>query len=101
MDVKGVIKSHIPTANAPERVVVPINDEKPVELETRQRCGRPIGAKDKNPWKRKAVSLRESPEEKPLEEDDFSQIAIAKDETQIETIEPLDPSNMAFGLCDQ
>ena len=81
-----MIKSHIPTANVPERVVVPTNDEKPVELETHQKRGHPIGAKDKNPQKRKAASLRESPEEKPLEEDDFNQRAIAKNETQTKTI---------------
>ena len=32
-DVKGVTKSYILVANAPERVVVPTNDEKLVELE--------------------------------------------------------------------
>ena len=47
-DVKGMTKSHIPSANTLERVVVLTNDEKSVELETRQKRGWPIGAKDKN-----------------------------------------------------
>ena len=91
-------KSHILVANAPERVLVPTNDEKPIELETCQKCGRPIGAKYKNPQKRKAVSLRESLKEKPLEEDDFSQRAIANDETQTETTEPIDLPDMTPGV---
>ena len=44
------------------------------------------------------MSLRESPEEKPLEEKDFSQRAIARDETHIETKEPLDLLEMARGV---
>ena len=72
-DVKRVTNFHIPATNALEKVVVPTNDEKSVKYETCQKRGQPIGAKDKNLWKRKAASLRESPEETPLEEDDFSQ----------------------------
>ena len=94
-NIKGVTKSHIPATNALERVVVPINDKKLVELETLQKRGRSIGAKNKNLWKRKAASLKESLEDKPLEDDDFSQRAIPKDETQIEIMEPLDPPYMA------
>ena len=63
-----------------------------------QKRGRLIGAKDKNQRKRKAASLRESLAEKPLKEDDFSQKAIAKDETRIEITEPLDPLDMAPGV---
>ena len=48
--------------------------------------------------KRKAASLRESPEEKPLKDDDFSQRAITKDETQAETTKSLDPLDMAPGV---
>ena len=74
-------KSHISVVNAPVRVVVPINDKRPVKLETFQKRGRPIGVKDKNPHKTKAASLRESPEEKPPKEKDFSQRAITNNET--------------------
>ena len=55
-------------------------------------------AKDKNSWKRKVASLRESPREKPLEEEDFSQRVIANNETRTETIEQLNPPDMAHGV---
>ena len=78
-------KSHISAANALTRVIVPIDNKRPVKLETYQKHGQPIRAKDKKPRKRKVVSFRESLEEKPLEKEDFSQRTIVNDETQTET----------------
>ena len=67
-DSKKIVKSHIPTANTPARTEVPVgqsintaaNESKP-----RLKCGRPIGAKDKIPKKRKmqekqVVALQEA-----------------------------------------
>ena len=48
--------------------------------------------------KKKVASLRESLEEKPPKREYFSQRVIANDETQTETIEQLDPSDMAPGV---
>ena len=55
-DNKKIVKSHIPAANTPARIEIPIrqlvnttaNESKP-----HLKCGRPIGVKDKIPQKRK------------------------------------------------
>ena len=57
-DTKRVTKSYIPATNAPARIEIP--EIKPEgkdthESKTRQKRGRPIGSKDKNPRKRKRV----------------------------------------------
>ncbi|XP_021760248.1 uncharacterized protein LOC110725086 [Chenopodium quinoa] len=55
---KKVTKSHIPAENAPIKIDVPegqaqvANDSK-----ARLKRGRPIGFKDKNPWKRKGATI--------------------------------------------
>ena len=57
-DTKRVTKSYIPAANAPARIeIAEIKPEGKVthESKTRQKYGRPIGSKDKNPRKRKGV----------------------------------------------
>ena len=57
-DTKRVTKSYIPAVNAPARIEIP--EIKPEskdthESKTRQKHGRLISSKDKNPWKRKGV----------------------------------------------
>ena len=57
-DTKRVTKSYIPAANALASIEIP--EIKPEgkdthESKTRQKLGRPIGSKDKNPRKRKGV----------------------------------------------
>ena len=55
-DVKKVTKSHIPAVNAPARIDVPIGQITKMLANgsmARQKRGRPIGSKDKNPRKKK------------------------------------------------
>ena len=55
-DTKRVTKSYIPAANAPARIEIPEikpEDKDTHESKTRQKRGRPIGSKDKNPRKKK------------------------------------------------
>ncbi|KAF7137709.1 hypothetical protein RHSIM_Rhsim07G0041900 [Rhododendron simsii] len=55
-DTKRVTKSHIPAANIPARIEVPVGQTTCTtadESKTRQKRGRPVGAKDKFPRKRK------------------------------------------------
>ena len=54
-DAKGVIKSHISIVNALTRVIVPVDNKRPIKLKTCQKHGRPIEAKDKNPEKIKSI----------------------------------------------
>ena len=57
-DTKRVTKSYIPAANAPARIEIPeikSENKDTHESKTRQKRGRPIGSKDKNPRKRKGV----------------------------------------------
>ena len=57
-DTNRVTKSHIPAANAPARVEIPskaIDNKIAHESQKRLKRGRPIGSKDKNPRKRKAL----------------------------------------------
>ena len=57
-DIKRVTKSYIPAANAPARIEIPeikSENKDTHESKTRQKHGRPIGSKDKNPRKRKGV----------------------------------------------
>ena len=75
-----MIWSHILATSAPTKVTVPIDNKRLVKLKTCQKHRRPIEAKDKNLQKIKAASLKKSPEEKPLEEEDFSQRAIVNNE---------------------
>ena len=58
-DSKRVTKSYIPTANAPTHIEVPAGQSTKIianESMTCQKCGRPIGSKDKNSWKRKGAN---------------------------------------------
>ena len=66
-----VTKFHIIVANISTRVIVLIGNNRPVELEMCQKCGRSIKAKYKNSRKRTTISLRESPKEKPHERGRF------------------------------
>ena len=67
-DHKGVTKSHILAVNTQQRVEVPKGSSISINAPQRQKCGRPIGTKDKNPQKTKSnketMSLLE-----PIEED--------------------------------
>jgi hypothetical protein len=56
-DNKKIIKSHIPAANTPAKIEVPVRqltNTAANESKVRLKCGRPIGAKDKIPRKKKA-----------------------------------------------
>ena len=57
-DTKKVTKSYIPAANAPARIEISkikSENKDTHESKTRQKRGRPVGSKDKNPRKRKGV----------------------------------------------
>ncbi|XP_056694866.1 uncharacterized protein [Spinacia oleracea] len=57
-DPKRVTKSHIPAVNAPVKIEVPEGqNEVANESKARQKRGRPIGSKDKNPRKRKGAMV--------------------------------------------
>jgi len=56
-DNKKIVKSHILAANTPSKIEVSIGQSINIaanESKARLKCGRPIDAKDKIPWKRKA-----------------------------------------------
>jgi hypothetical protein len=56
-DNKKIVKSHILAANTPAKIEVPVGQLINIatnESKARLKHGRPIGAKDKIPWKRKA-----------------------------------------------
>ena len=55
IDSKKVIKSHVPAANAPIKVDVPVGQSN--EIMTRMKRGRLIGFKDKNSQKRKGANI--------------------------------------------
>ncbi|KAJ9547242.1 hypothetical protein OSB04_019785 [Centaurea solstitialis] len=56
-DPKRVTKSHIPAANAPIKLNVPEGqDNMSNEFRARQKRGRPLGYKDKNPRKKKGAN---------------------------------------------
>ena len=58
-DLKRITKSHIPAENAPIRVDVPAGPSTSAiasESKARQKRGRPLGSKDRNPRKRKTTN---------------------------------------------
>ncbi|KAL0556350.1 hypothetical protein IC582_004863 [Cucumis melo] len=58
-DTKKVTKSYIPAANAPSRIEIPTQQVDTINESTlRQKRGRPMGSKDKNPRKRKVTNSR-------------------------------------------
>ncbi|KAI3706684.1 hypothetical protein L6452_24599 [Arctium lappa] len=74
-DPKNVTKSHVPVANAPVKIDIPKGqDNLSNESRARQKRGRPIGSKDKNPRKKMGANsqdgqneVREMAEESPEE----------------------------------
>ena len=53
-NIKRVTKSQIPAANAPIRIDIPVGQSNIAnESQTRLKCGRPVGSKDKNSRVRK------------------------------------------------
>jgi hypothetical protein len=57
IDHKKIVKSHIPAANIPMKLEVPVEQSINTtanELKVHLKCGRPIGVNDKSSWKRKA-----------------------------------------------
>ncbi|KAG7584130.1 Reverse transcriptase RNA-dependent DNA polymerase [Arabidopsis suecica] len=63
-DTKTVTKSYIPAANVPARIEIPQESgraDDTRESKTRLKRGRPVGAKDKNPRKRKEVEKHDIP----------------------------------------
>ena len=84
-DPKRVTKSHIPAANAPIKIDVPVGqstiENKP---ETRMKRGRPIGSKDKNPRKRKGAMNQDGQnEDVTLEESQDIIKVTVPEETQV------------------
>ena len=59
IDLKIVTKSHIPAANASIIIDVPVGHVITNESNARQKCGRPIDSKDKNPWKKKGANIQD------------------------------------------
>ncbi|KAL0552297.1 hypothetical protein IC582_011405 [Cucumis melo] len=58
-DTKKVPKSYISAANAPSRIEIPTQQVDTINESTlRQKGGRPMGSKDKNPRKRKVTNSR-------------------------------------------
>ncbi|KAL0555803.1 hypothetical protein IC582_004302 [Cucumis melo] len=58
-DTKKVTKSYIPAANAPSRIEIPTQQVNIInESALRQKRGRPMGSKDKNPRKGKVTNSR-------------------------------------------
>ena len=60
VDTQRVTKSHVPAANIPARLDVPIGQSASIaanESKTRQKRGRPIGAKDSIPRKRRSKEI--------------------------------------------
>ena len=55
-DAKKVTKSHVPAANAPIKIDVPVGQSIANESKARLKRGRPIGSRDKNPRKRKGAN---------------------------------------------
>ena len=76
-----MIKSHIPAVNTPQRVEVPKGSSISIDASQRQKLGRPIGVKYKNPRKTKSnketLSLLESLEKDRPEDDNPSTFACA------------------------
>ncbi|KAI3716045.1 hypothetical protein L6452_23090 [Arctium lappa] len=74
-DPKKLTKSHVPAANAPVKIDIPKGqDNLSKESRARQKRGRPIGSKDKNPRKKRGANsqdgqneVRETPEDSPEE----------------------------------
>ena len=54
-DTKRISKFYIPAKNVPIRIDVPVG-QVATEANSRQKRGRPVGSKDKNPRKRKEVN---------------------------------------------
>ncbi|CAA7024739.1 unnamed protein product [Microthlaspi erraticum] len=68
-DPKRVTKSHIPAENAPIRINVSEgHNQIATESKARQKRGRPIGSKDKNPRKRKGAEIGTSEIEETMNE---------------------------------
>ena len=58
-DLKRITKFHIPAANTPIRIDVPVGQHVIAnESSARQKRGRPIGFKDKNPRKRNGANIQ-------------------------------------------
>ena len=53
---KKVTKSHVPAANAPIKIDVPVGQSIANESKARLKRGRPISSRDKNPRKRKGAN---------------------------------------------
>lgn len=72
-DMKRVTKSHIPAVNTPARIEIPKQNDIASTSKARQKRGRPIGSKDKNPRKRKAggnIHMNESDPDQTLNDND-------------------------------
>ena len=65
-DTKKVTKSHIPAANVPARVDI-TEGQKTYESKTSSKRGRPIGSKDKTPWKGRTNGKQNDHEESNIE----------------------------------
>ena len=83
IDTKKVTKSHIPVANTPARIDVPIG-QLTNESKIRLKCGRPVGSKDVTPRKRRTQEKLDILEETIKMTDQFKiDKSIALEEAQI------------------
>ena len=70
-NLKKVTKSHVPDINVPARIEISNLNDVASTSNAHLKHGRPMGSKDKNPWKRKGiekVNLIESDLEKTLDD---------------------------------
>ena len=89
-DVKKVTKSHIPAVNAPIRIDVPngqIASIQANESKARQKRGRPIGSKDKNPRKKKGQSMQVDTSEFIIPEERVTKIIDITDEISTKDVQ--------------
>ena len=74
-------KSHILVVNTLQRVEVPKGSSISIDALQRKKHGRPIGVKDKNPWKTKSnketLSLLKPPKEDRPEDDNLNTFSCA------------------------
>ena len=96
---KKIIKSHILAANTLVKIEVPIGQSINTAVNEFKAClkrGRPIGAKDKIPWKRKVQeneigTLEEALPTKPTTKIDSSKLSLQKStENESPKVEPLE-----------
>ncbi|XP_070033032.1 uncharacterized protein [Nicotiana tomentosiformis] len=87
-DLPRVTKSHIPAANAPIRVDIPVGQLiKANNFKPRLKRGRPIGSKDKNPRKRKGANDQSDHNTEVVTQEEHKDIANDKTSREVQVPE--------------